>query len=105
MFVRTLDPKEVFDTSRQAKKGEDHPEALAQGKCDKAGDECLHWHPGSTYIGILTQLKEYELHDQQLQVYLNFLACFIKPEHLGVDKTAARLVKLDVSNSAIHLKQ
>lgn len=69
------------------------------------------------YIGILAQLTEYvkvfqgketlvhKLHDQQLQVCVNFLACFIKPECLGVDIAAAKLVKLDVNNPAIHIKQ
>ncbi|CAL8363093.1 unnamed protein product [Boreogadus saida] len=46
------------------------------------------------YTGVLAVLKEYvmafqsrdtlvhKLHDKQLQVFTNFLACFVKPEHL-----------------------
>ncbi|KAJ8356364.1 hypothetical protein SKAU_G00191580 [Synaphobranchus kaupii] len=69
------------------------------------------WHEGtktelhlSVYTGVLAILKEYvmvfqgrdtlvhKLHEKQLQVFTNLLACFVKPEHLPpVPKTLAAL--------------
>ncbi|XP_073710036.1 uncharacterized protein [Misgurnus anguillicaudatus] len=58
----------------------------------------------SVYTGVLAILKEYvmvfqsrdtlvhKLHDKQLQVFTNFLACFVKPEHLPpIPRTLAGL--------------
>jgi hypothetical protein len=69
------------------------------------------------YIGILAHLQEYvkvfqgkeilvhKLHDKQLRVYLKFLACFIKPENMSLQKTACKLQKLDVTDPANQMKQ
>lgn len=58
----------------------------------------------SVYTGVLAILKEYvsvfqsrdtlvhKLHDKQLQVFTNFFACFVKPEHLPpIPRTLAGL--------------
>ncbi|KAJ4921189.1 hypothetical protein JOQ06_025912, partial [Pogonophryne albipinna] len=66
----------------------------------------------SVYLSVLPILKEYvmvfqesqtlvhKLHDKQLQVFVNFLACFIKPEHLKISHKA--LSELDLANRTLY---
>ncbi|XP_073719155.1 uncharacterized protein [Misgurnus anguillicaudatus] len=66
----------------------------------------------SVYLGVLPILKEYvmvfqgsktlvhKLHDKQLEVFIDFLACFIKPEHLKM--SANKLLELDLANNKLH---
>ncbi|KAJ4925581.1 hypothetical protein JOQ06_018307 [Pogonophryne albipinna] len=66
----------------------------------------------SVYLSVLPILKEYvmvfqesqtlvhKLHDKQLQVFVNFLACFIKPEHLKISPKA--LSELDLANRTLY---
>ena len=70
----------------------------------------------SVYINVLPILKTYvmvfqkketlihKLHDNQLQVFCNFLGCFVKPEYF-MDKKPAELVGLDVAKPGIQLKK
>ncbi|CAM4714558.1 unnamed protein product [Leuciscus chuanchicus] len=66
----------------------------------------------SVYLGVLPIFKEYvmvfqesktlvhKLHDKQLEVFINFLACFIKPEHLKMSPN--KLLELDLANNTLH---
>ncbi|CAL8237186.1 unnamed protein product [Boreogadus saida] len=66
----------------------------------------------SVYLGVLPILKEYvmvfqgsqtlvhKLHDKQLEVFVNFLACFIKPEYLKM--LPKPLVELDLTNQPLY---
>lgn len=42
----------------------------------------------------------HKLHDKQLEVFVNFLACFIKPEHLKM--SPIKLLKLDLAQKNFH---
>ncbi|XP_073715805.1 uncharacterized protein [Misgurnus anguillicaudatus] len=42
----------------------------------------------------------HKLHDKQLEVFIDFLACFIKPEHLKM--SANKLLELDLANNKLH---
>lgn len=42
----------------------------------------------------------HKLHDKQLEVFINFLACFIKPEHLKM--SPKKLLELDLANNTLH---
>ena len=62
------------------------------------------------YVSVLAMLKRYvcvfqgsqtlvhKLHDKQLEIFTQFLACFIKPEHL-VRKTPSQLKSLDLKEA------
>ena len=72
----------------------------------------------SFYIAVLPMLKSYVclfqgkdtlihmLHDQQVQLFADFLGCFIKPEHL-VGKSGKQLKMLDLDNDddGLYMKQ
>ena len=42
----------------------------------------------------------HKLHDKQLEVFVNFLACFIKPEHLKM--SPIKLLELDLAQKNLH---
>lgn len=42
----------------------------------------------------------HKLHEKQLEVFINFLACFIKPEHLKM--SPKKLLELDLANNTLH---
>lgn len=42
----------------------------------------------------------HKLHDKQLEVFVNFLACFIKPEHLKM--SPIKLLELDLAKKKLH---
>ena len=46
----------------------------------------------------------HKLHEEQTQLILDFLACFIKPEELN-SKTIKGLLSLDVHSPGLHLLQ
>ncbi|KAK5933428.1 hypothetical protein CgunFtcFv8_013911 [Champsocephalus gunnari] len=47
-----------------------------------------------------SQTLVHKLHDKQLQVFVNFLACFIKPEHLKISPKA--LSEWDLANRTLY---
>ncbi|KAL0978791.1 hypothetical protein UPYG_G00175240 [Umbra pygmaea] len=69
----------------------------------------------SVYTGVLPILKEYvmvfqgsqtlvhKLHDKQLQVFTNFLACFVKSEHLN--PMPKSLATLDLDNKLLPVRE
>lgn len=71
----------------------------------------LHMH---FYVGVLAQLKAYvclfqskstllhQLHDKQLQIFLDFLACFIKPQFIA-EKSPRELKTLDLEDASFWL--
>ncbi|KAM8766383.1 uncharacterized protein AB9X84_005628 isoform 2-T4 [Acanthopagrus schlegelii] len=47
-----------------------------------------------------SQTLVHKLHNKQLEVFVNFLACFIKPEHQKMSPTAMK--ELDLANQTLY---